>query len=98
MDELAYDHHPPFLGVFTILQLFSSNESTFIHMFSYSLSLLHSQEDYPVLSRVAEMNLLSKIAEAGILSTLSAKGLTLSQIERLLPVIDDLGLLNAGKI
>jgi hypothetical protein len=56
------------------------------------------QEDYPLLTRVAEMGLLSKTAEAGILSALSAKGLTLSQIERLLPVIDDLGLLNAGGV
>lgn len=53
-------------------------------------------EDYPVLTRVAEMNLLTKTAESGILTTLAAKGLTLSQIERLLPVIDDLGLIDAG--
>jgi len=51
-------------------------------------------EDYPLLSRVAEMGLLTKTADAGILTALTEKGLTLSEIEKLLPIIEDLGLIS----
>jgi len=51
-------------------------------------------EDYPLLDRVAEMGLLTKTADAGLLSALTAKGLTLSEIEKLLPLIEELGLIS----
>jgi hypothetical protein len=50
-------------------------------------------EDYPLLTRTAEMGLLTKTAEAGILTALTEKGLTLSQVEKALPIIDDLELI-----
>lgn len=39
------------------------------------------------------MKLLTVTAESGLLEALEAKGLTLSQVEKLLPLADDLGLL-----
>lgn len=51
-------------------------------------------EDYPILTRVAEMNLLSKTAEAGILTALTERGLTLSQLEAALPLLEQYGLLS----
>ena len=50
-------------------------------------------EDYPLLTRTAEMGLLTKTAEAGILTALTEKGLTLSQIEKALPLVDELDLI-----
>ena len=50
-------------------------------------------EDYPLLTRTAEMGLLSKTAEAGLLTALTEKGLTLTQIEKALPLVDELGLI-----
>lgn len=55
-------------------------------------SLLTS--DYPVLERVADLNLLTLTAESGLLEALEAKGLTLSTLEKLLPVAEDLGVLS----
>ena len=40
------------------------------------------------------MKLLTVTAESGLLEALEAKGLTLSQVEKLLPLADDLGLLS----
>uniref|UniRef100_A0A7S2BDW8 Uncharacterized protein n=1 Tax=Florenciella parvula TaxID=236787 RepID=A0A7S2BDW8_9STRA len=50
-------------------------------------------DDYPILERVGELSLLTRTAEAGILSALEEKGLTLGQLEALLPVIEKLGVL-----
>lgn len=53
-------------------------------------------EDYPILTRVAEMNLLTKTAEAGLLTALTEKGLTLSQVEAALPLLEQYGLLSVA--
>jgi len=49
--------------------------------------------EYKVIERVRELKLLSLTAESGILEALEKKGLTLSQIEKLLPLVDNLNLL-----
>lgn len=48
---------------------------------------------YPVLERVQELKLLSKTADSGLLSSLEAQGLTLSKLEKVLPLAEELGLL-----
>ncbi|KAL3771014.1 hypothetical protein ACHAW5_002272 [Stephanodiscus triporus] len=48
---------------------------------------------YPVLSRVRELGLLEKTAELGVLSKLEKQGLTLDKAEKLLPLLEDLGVL-----
>jgi len=53
-------------------------------------------EDYPILTRVAEMNLLTKTAKAGILTALTEAGLTLSQVEAALPLLEQYGLLSVA--
>eukprot|EP00968_Pinguiococcus_pyrenoidosus_P017335 scaffold1724_cov246-Pinguiococcus_pyrenoidosus.AAC.7 len=50
--------------------------------------------DYPLLQRVKELKLLSKTAESGLLSTLEAQGVTLSQVEKALPLAEELGLID----
>jgi hypothetical protein len=49
---------------------------------------------YNIVERVRAMKLLTVTAESGLLEALEAKGLTLSQVEKLLPLADDLGLLS----
>jgi hypothetical protein len=49
--------------------------------------------NYDIIARVRELKLLTATADAGLLEALEEKGLTLSQVEKLLPVIDSLGLL-----
>ena len=56
-------------------------------------ALLLGGKKYNILSRVRELRLLTATADSGLLEALETKGLTLSQIERLLPLIDDLNLL-----
>lgn len=51
--------------------------------------------DYPVFDRVAELGLLSVTAESGLLAALQAKGVTLSDLEKLLPLIEEFGLLTS---
>jgi hypothetical protein len=46
-----------------------------------------------VIERVRELKLLKFTAESGLLEALEAKGLTLSKVEKLLPLVDNLGLL-----
>lgn len=48
---------------------------------------------YDPITRIRQLKLLSLTAESGLLEALEAKGVTLSQIEKLLPLADDLGLL-----
>lgn len=55
-------------------------------------------DDYPVLERAGELNLLTLTAKSGLLSALDEKGLTLSDLEKLLPVAEKLGLLQILKI
>ena len=52
------------------------------------------QRAYPVLDRVREKKLLTKTAESGLLSALADSGLTLKQVEALLPALEDAGLLS----
>mmetsp|Transcript_10041 Transcript_10041/g.13266 ORF Transcript_10041/g.13266 Transcript_10041/m.13266 type:complete len:216 (-) Transcript_10041:75-722(-) len=49
---------------------------------------------YNVIRRVRELNLLKATADNGILSKLEAQGLDLSTIEKVLPVLEDAGLLS----
>jgi hypothetical protein len=48
---------------------------------------------YDVITRLRELKLLTLTAESGLLEALEAKGLTLSQVEKLLPLVDELNLL-----
>ena len=48
---------------------------------------------YPVFQEVQEKKLLSATADSGLLGALDDLGLTLSDVERLLPAIDDAGVL-----
>lgn len=56
-------------------------------------ALLLGGEQYDIITRVRQLKLLSLTAESGLLQALEAKGVTLSQIEKLLPLVDELGLL-----
>jgi len=49
---------------------------------------------YNILRRVRELNLLGATADAGILSSLEANGVDLVTLEKVLPVLEDLGLLS----
>ena len=48
---------------------------------------------YNIIERLRALKLLKLTAESGLLETLEAKGLTLSKLEALLPLADNLGLL-----
>ena len=48
---------------------------------------------YDIIQRVRELKILSLTAESGLLEALEEKGITLSQLEKVLPLADDLGLL-----
>ena len=48
---------------------------------------------YNIVERVRELKLLKLTAESGLLETLESKGLSLSKLEKLLPLADDLGVL-----
>jgi len=48
---------------------------------------------YPLLQEVQQKKLLSATSESGLLGSLEALGLSLSDIEKLLPVIEEAGLL-----
>jgi hypothetical protein len=56
-------------------------------------ALLIGGPKYNIVQRVRQLKLLTVTAESGLLEALEAKGLTLSQVEKLLPVVDSLGLL-----
>lgn len=49
--------------------------------------------EYNIIERIRQLKLLTATADSGLLEALEQKGLTLSTIEKLLPVADDLGLL-----
>jgi len=49
---------------------------------------------YNVIRRVRELDLLKATAEQGILSKLEAQGLDLATVEKLLPLLEELGLLS----
>jgi len=49
---------------------------------------------YPVVSRVQQLKLLTAAADSGLLEALESKGVSLSYIEKLLPVIEKYGLLS----
>lgn len=50
-------------------------------------------EEYNLIGRLRETQLLGLIAESGLLEELEKKGLTLSKLEKLLPLVDELRLL-----
>jgi hypothetical protein len=56
-------------------------------------ALLLGGEQYALIKRVRELELLSKTVDSGLLQALQDKGVTLTQLERLLPIIDNAGLL-----
>merc|ERR1719231_1361609 len=61
-------------------------------------SLLLTGEPYPLFAATQEKRLLSATADAGLLSQLSDLGFGLSDIEKILPVLEQNGLLSlAGK-
>ena len=53
--------------------------------------------EYDVLDRVRSLKLLTLTAESGLLEALEARGVTLAQVEKLLPLVDQLGLLELVK-
>lgn len=55
--------------------------------------LMISKKQYNVVRRVRELDLLKTTADNGVLSKLEEQGLNLVTIERLLPLIEELGLL-----
>jgi hypothetical protein len=58
-------------------------------------ALLNGGKQYKIVERIRELKLLKLTAESGLLEALEKKGLTLSTVEKLLPIIDDFGLLPA---
>ena len=48
---------------------------------------------YNIVERIRELKLLKLTAESGLLEALEARGITLSKLESLLPVVDNLGVL-----
>ena len=56
--------------------------------------LLVRSGNYNIIERVRALQLLKLTAQSGLLQALEAKGLTLSKVEKLLPLADDLGLLS----
>ena len=56
-------------------------------------ALLLGGPKYNIIQRIRELRLLTATADSGLLEALEAKGLTLAQVERLLPLIDDFNLL-----
>jgi hypothetical protein len=56
-------------------------------------ALLLGGEKYDIISRIRELKLLSATADVGLLDALERKGLTLSKLEKFLPLIDSYGLL-----
>lgn len=48
---------------------------------------------YDIIERIRTLKLLTATADSGLLEALEAKGLTLSKVEKLLPIIDKLDLL-----
>ena len=56
-------------------------------------ALLLGGPKYDLLGRVRQLKLLSQTADSGLLELLEEKGLTLSQAEKLLPLVDSLNLL-----
>ena len=56
--------------------------------------LLVRSGNYNIIERVRALKLLKLTAESGLLQALEKKGLTLSQVEKLLPLADDLGALS----
>lgn len=53
--------------------------------------------DYDVIDRVRALKLLTLTAESGLLEALETRGVTLAQMEKLLPLVDKLGLLELVK-
>lgn len=61
-----------------------------------SNALLNGGAPYDIITRVRQLKLLTATADSGLLEALEAKGLTLSKIEALLPLIDELDLLSVA--
>jgi len=49
--------------------------------------------NYGIIQSIRDSRLLTVTADSGLLEALEAKGITLSQVEKLLPLIDELGVL-----
>lgn len=69
-----------------------ANYKNFVASYSPE-GLLLGGPSYDVITRLRELKLLTLTAESGLLQALEARGLTLSQVEKLLPLADDLNLL-----
>ena len=57
-------------------------------------ALVNGGSEYKIIERLRSLKLLKLTAESGLIEALEEKGLTLSKVEALLPVADNLGLLN----
>lgn len=60
---------------------------------SYKPDALLLSNDEDLVLKIRKNQLLKQTVDSGLLEALEAQGLTLSQVEKLLPVVDDLGLL-----
>jgi len=56
-------------------------------------ALLLGGKKYNIIERIRALKLLSATADSGLLEVLEKKGLTLTQVEKLLPLIDNLDIL-----
>lgn len=70
------------------------NYKNFVESYKPNALLLGN---YNIVEKIREAQLLSLTVDSGLLEALEAKGITLSQIEKLLPLVDDLGLLTLVK-
>lgn len=60
---------------------------------SYKPDALLLSNDDDLIVKIRKNQLLKTTVESGLLEALEAQGLSLSQVEKLLPIVDDLGLL-----
>jgi len=57
------------------------------------LRVSNGDSKYNIIERVRQLKLLKATADSGLLETLEAKGITLSKLEALLPLVDDFDVL-----
>mmetsp|Transcript_7399 Transcript_7399/g.21893 ORF Transcript_7399/g.21893 Transcript_7399/m.21893 type:complete len:225 (+) Transcript_7399:108-782(+) len=70
-------------------------KTEFIKSYKPTATVLEGKP-YPVFQEVQEKKILSATAESGLLGALDGLGLTLSDVEKLLPAIDELGILGVA--
>jgi hypothetical protein len=83
-----------FLSSFPVLRRTTTERPTNSPPFSFSVGLLLLSLQYNAIRRVRELNLLQQTIDAGVLSKLEKNGLDLVTVEKLLPVLEQYGLLS----